>query len=486
MTQGSTRLNDQSNLSTHTTALLHWFGEKAQRITTSLLVISVAAISACHAQTFHGTFQSIQVIPGMDSTYRDTTPFVAPDGLSILFSSDRPSTAEQVDWTSMNIWLATRESTSEPFGEAVKLDDSINTDSVGQLDPTMAQGGTALYYFTGSGPGTGDGQIWVSENFGEPRLLGPAVNRPERANISPHVTEDGLTIYFGSAVDGQVNFSLYRATRNSTSEPFVDVMLLEHVSTVEHSENGPSVSPDGLVLFYTTPRGPSGFEELWAATRASVNDPFTNAMDVNELGLGQLNVDNAAEFSPSISADWPVAGSKLYFGRALIEEDWDLYEATWVPELVFDLYADGNVDVADLDLLVARVVAGIDDNLFDLTGDGEIDDRDVHQWLSEAAIHNGFRAAYLSGDANLDGIVNALDLNSLALNWQSSAPGWSSGDFTADGKTDAADLNQLAFNWQDSIRLAAGQPVPEPSAILLVLVGVVVLRGWPLVVASRR
>lgn len=64
----------------------------------------------------------------------------------------------------------------------------------------------------------------------------------------------------------------------------------------------------------------------------------------------------------------------------------------------------------------------------------------------------------LPGDANLDGTVDALDLNALALSWRGEA-GWHGGDFTADGLVDAADLNLLAVNW----RHAAASPVPEPS-----------------------
>ena len=41
----------------------------------------------------------------------------------------------------------------------------------------------------------------------------------------------------------------------------------------------------------------------------------------------------------------------------------------------------------------------------------------------------------------MDGTVDATDLNSLALNWQSAANKWSDGDFNADGMVNVADLN---------------------------------------------
>ncbi len=127
-------------------------------------------------------------------------------------------------------------------------------------------------------------------------------------------------------------------------------------------------------------------------------------------------------------------------------------------------------------MLVAKIVAGTDGELFDLTGSGVADDMDVNQWLSEAATHNGFSQAYLPGDSNLDGSVDATDLNNLALNWRKDedVAAWSAGDFKADGVVDSADLNELALNWQQSIP-AGGAPVPEPSALFLTVVGLAVI-----------
>jgi hypothetical protein len=140
------------------------------------------------------------------------------------------------------------------------------------------------------------------------------------------------------------------------------------------------------------------------------------------------------------------------------------------PSVAFDFNADGIVGIADVDMLVGEIVRGNDSNWFDLTSDDIVDDTDLNQWLSDAAGHNGFGEAYLSGDANLDGSVNAADLNELALRWQSSVARWSGGDFTADGIVDSADLNELALNWRQSIPVAdSNAAVPEPSSLLIAL-----------------
>lgn len=130
-----------------------------------------------------------------------------------------------------------------------------------------------------------------------------------------------------------------------------------------------------------------------------------------------------------------------------------------------DLNDDGFVDVMDTDAIVGEVVAGRNDPSFDLSGDGVVDNADLTQWLFEAATHNGFGSAYLAGDFNLDGFVDAADLNALALNWRKSATGWSVGDSTADGLINSTDLNALALNWRKSIPAAAPNKAPTPKPL---------------------
>ena len=94
------------------------------------------------------------------------------------------------------------------------------------------------------------------------------------------------------------------------------------------------------------------------------------------------------------------------------------------------------------------------------------------------------------GDANGDGVVDAGDLNELALNWQGDNHDWYDGDFTGDGLVNAADLNLLAINWQlgvdqpslvsfdDAWSAALAAVIPEPGTATLAVLGL----GW----LSRR
>ena len=93
------------------------------------------------------------------------------------------------------------------------------------------------------------------------------------------------------------------------------------------------------------------------------------------------------------------------------------------------------------------------------------------------------------GDANLDFMVDAADLNTIALNWQQTGKDWLDGDFSGDGAVDAADLNLLALNWQFGQSLGAlasfdaawsaalAASVPEPTTLgLFTLAGLAMLK----------
>ena len=141
-------------------------------------------------------------------------------------------------------------------------------------------------------------------------------------------------------------------------------------------------------------------------------------------------------------------------------------------QLPCDFDDDGTCDTADVLALVDQgdLVSGVvpTDLKFDLTGDGLANIGDLHQWFREAEDYNP-ADHHLGGDANLDGSVDRIDLNLLALNWQGTGKVWSEGDFWADGEVNAADLMTIGINWQTSTRNAAAVNVPEPTGWMLVI-----------------
>lgn len=89
-----------------------------------------------------------------------------------------------------------------------------------------------------------------------------------------------------------------------------------------------------------------------------------------------------------------------------------------------------------------------------------------------------FKFTYF-GDANLDGMVDVLDLTKLAQGWQTGVS-WTAGDFDYNGAVDVRDLYLLSLNWLAGVGAPLGEPlladaledvglpaiVPEPAGLL--------------------
>ena len=123
-----------------------------------------------------------------------------------------------------------------------------------------------------------------------------------------------------------------------------------------------------------------------------------------------------------------------------------------------DFNSDGVLDASDIDLLFTAIGDNNSDLRFDLNKSGTTDFDDA-SFLIEEILGTFF------GDANLDGKVDATDLNQVGTHWQQSNSGWAGGDFNGDGRTDSADLTRLGMNWQKEVRR-------DPSAALAIDWGV--------------
>ena len=143
-----------------------------------------------------------------------------------------------------------------------------------------------------------------------------------------------------------------------------------------------------------------------------------------------------------------------------------------------DFDGSGSCDVVDINMLTlagaidAGVAVDADGNeVFDMDGSGVIDRTDLARWLDSAARENGFNQPYRFGDANLDGVVDSVDLNTVGLSWLTDGNTWSMGDFNGDGVVDTRDLNQVGVAWQSSIlETGSAAAVPEPQACVALLV----------------
>jgi Tol biopolymer transport system component len=135
---------------------------------------------------------------------------------------------------------------------------------------------------------------------------------------SPSISADGLTLYFTSNRPGGAGVNdLWVATRAAPTEEFSEVTRLAGVSSI-WEERSPSISADGLTLYFTSNRPPSEDEDIWVATRENPDDPFEDPVLL--AGVNGKWVDE----SPSISED----GLSLYLSNTRPGSNPDLKVST--------------------------------------------------------------------------------------------------------------------------------------------------------------
>ena len=143
---------------------------------------------------------------------------------------------------------------------------------------------------------------------------------------APRLTSDELTIVFASARPGGPGLvSIYVATRTSRLLPFGDPILIGGPVNSTGISVHPSISGDGLIIYYqskTTPAGTSGPDRIYRATRPNTLTSFGTGTIVPEL-----EPPNAGDYdlTPFIGG----GGTRVVFAssRGHAVPDFDLYEA---------------------------------------------------------------------------------------------------------------------------------------------------------------
>ena len=311
-----------------------------------VLVLFVASSKSLVAAP-GGRFDHVENL-GRDanSTFHEATLTVSTDGLTVYFGSDRLG-GFGGDIRGTDLWVATRESPDQLFGDARNLEELNTTFDDGS--PHLSADGLTLYFYS-SRPGGEGGTFFGADLYAATRR---SVEDPfeEITNLdtintefdegTPGVSADGLTLYFASNRPGFGSLDLYRATREKVTDDegnFVQFGNVENLGPEVNTaaeEISPSISRDGLTLFFSDlldarlgVRGEGG-TDVWMATRSNLNEPFGNVRNLFFPVNTRVN-----DGAPFIARDWPAAGSKLYFIRGRGgggQGALDMWEATWVP-----------------------------------------------------------------------------------------------------------------------------------------------------------
>ena len=144
-----------------------------------------------------------------------------------------------------------------------------------------------------------------------------------------------------------------------------------------------------------------------------------------------------------------------------------------------DFNGDGAYDVVDIDMLTSKVRAGTGGGAFDLNDDGAVNDDDRTIWVKD--LKNTW-----FGDADLDGEFTSDDFVTVfaAGQYEDTRVGnstWATGDWDGDAEFMSSDfVRAFADGGYELGKREAVNAVPEPSTVLLLLLGMVAVTRFRL------
>jgi hypothetical protein len=283
----------------------------------SLAIVVLAAAGSALAWS---AAQKVDTINGnhadINTPSLDGCPIQSPDGLSLYLASNRPGGNGGLD-----IWVATRSSTSSAWGAPQNLGEPVNS-AADDFCPTPV-GKNGLFFVSREQlPGAcGQGDIYFTHRTGvagwaEPDHLlcapaGPNSELDEQGPSWVDVTgklRARKELYFSrSSAAPAVAGEIFMSTRQNGAR-FGPASAIAALNDTAANDIQPNVRADGLeVVFSSNRTGTLGAQDIWVSTRGNVTDPWGAPVNIGS----EVNTKDG-ESRPSLSKD----GGQLLFGRA--------------------------------------------------------------------------------------------------------------------------------------------------------------------------
>jgi WD40 repeat protein len=246
----------------------------------------------------------------------DGCPIQSPDGLSLYLASNRPGGKGGLD-----IWVATRSSTSAAWGAPTNLGEPVNS-ADDDYCPTPVGKGGLFFVSREAQPGAcGQGDIYFTRRTAasgwiEPQrlLCAPAGPNSELDEQGPSWVDlsrklrGRKALYFSrSSVTPNVPGEIFVSEREKGAR-FGPAIAVGELNAPTANDVQPNVRADGLEVVLSSNRaGTLGAQDIWVATRGAVDDAWSAPVN-----LGSVVNTTAAETRPSLSRN----GKQLLFGRS--------------------------------------------------------------------------------------------------------------------------------------------------------------------------
>ena len=280
---------------------------------TTLVVACLAAASAQAAQfsPWGGAVKIDEISgahPDLNTTALDGCPIESPDGRDLYMASNRGGGQGLLD-----IWVAHRDATDEPYGAPENLGPAINS-AADDFCPTPVHGGGLFFVSRRATPGAcGMGDIFFTRRhpvrgWTEPHRLACAPEGPNGVLDEQGPSLSGSELYFSRSATGVPgDIFVSRELRDGefgSAEPVAELNVGGAANDIQ-----PNLRKDGREVVFssnrTDPAGRGG-QDIYTATRRDRDSAWSEPVNVTGVNTA------AAETRPSLS--WHA--DRLLFGRA--------------------------------------------------------------------------------------------------------------------------------------------------------------------------
>ena len=354
------------------------------------LLIFMAVMVMVNAQAFADfTFGEPENMgPTLNTSSRDEEPGISSDGLSIYFCSQRPG-----GYGGYDMYVTTRATEQDEWGPPVNLGPTVNSSSDDFSEDISADG--LELYFGSNRPGSSNYDIWVAkratihDDWTTPINLGSNINSSSWEGC-PSISDDGLELYFWTNRPGGAGgYDIWVSRRDTKQDEWGPAMNVGPPINSSSTELCMDITSDGLVLIFVSARqGSYGGDigDLWMSRWSEIDESWGT-----QINLGPEVNTSGDENGPCISSD----GSMLYYSsnRPGGSGGADMWQIPIIP--IVDFNGDGVVDIDDLIIMIENWGTG--QSLCDIGpmpwGDGIVDRADLEvlmeywQQLVDVAAH---------------------------------------------------------------------------------------------------
>jgi Tol biopolymer transport system component len=186
----------------------------------------------------------------------------------------------------MDLWKATRQTTENEWAAPVNLGPTINS-SVLDWSPSISADGLLLVFCSNRPDGIVKTDLWMTRRsttddpWSEPENLGPPVNSPS-IEATPSISADGLLLFFQSTRPGGYGgpVDIWVAMRPTRYANWGTPVNLGPVINTTGFDGNPSISADGSTLYFASNRpGGHGDEDLWQVSINPMPGDFRDDRD---------------------------------------------------------------------------------------------------------------------------------------------------------------------------------------------------------------